>query len=95
MKLIFIRHGEPNYELDTLTPKGWREAELLSDRVVRMEKVREYCCSPLGRARDTASLSMKRLGREAHIYDWLEEFNAGIEGIENRRNTLYTESSRM
>lgn len=78
MKLIFIRHGEPNYELDTLTPKGWREAELLSDRVVQMENVREYCCSPLGRARDTASLSMKRLGTEARIYDWLEEFNAGV-----------------
>ena len=30
MKIIFIRHGEPNYEIDSLTEKGWREAELLS-----------------------------------------------------------------
>ena len=29
MKIIFIRHGEPNYEIDSLTEKGWREAELL------------------------------------------------------------------
>lgn len=78
MRLIFIRHGEPNYELDTLTPKGWREAELLSERVVRMENVREYYCSPLGRARDTASLSMKRLGKEARICGWLEEFHADV-----------------
>ena len=26
MKIIFIRHGEPNYEIDSLTEKGWREA---------------------------------------------------------------------
>ena len=32
MKIIFIRHGEPNYEIDSLTEKGWREAELLSKR---------------------------------------------------------------
>ena len=35
MKLIFIRHGEPNYEIDSLTEKGWREAELLSKRTVK------------------------------------------------------------
>lgn len=78
MKLILIRHGEPNYELDTLTPKGWKEAELLSERVARMENVRGYYCSPLGRAKDTASLSMKRLGKEAVICDWLEEFHADV-----------------
>ncbi len=26
MKLIFIRHGDPDYEHDTLTEKGIREA---------------------------------------------------------------------
>lgn len=26
MKIIFIRHGEPNYEIDSLTEKGWRLA---------------------------------------------------------------------
>ena len=33
MKIIFIRHGEPNYEIDSLTEKGWREAELLRSDV--------------------------------------------------------------
>ena len=33
MKIIFIRHGEPNYEIDSLTEKGWREAELAMDAV--------------------------------------------------------------
>ena len=35
MRLIIVRHGDPNYEIDSLTEKGWREAEFLS---VRMEK---------------------------------------------------------
>ena len=29
MKIIFIRHGTPDYELDALTEKGVREAKLL------------------------------------------------------------------
>ena len=32
MRLIFIRHGEPDYEHDSLTEKGWREAKLLAAR---------------------------------------------------------------
>ena len=28
MKLIIIRHGDPDYSIDSLTEKGWREAEL-------------------------------------------------------------------
>ncbi len=33
MKLIFIRHGDPDYVNDTLTERGWKEAEALSKRV--------------------------------------------------------------
>ena len=25
MRLIFIRHAEPDYSIDSLTEKGWRE----------------------------------------------------------------------
>ena len=31
MRLIFIRHGDPDYVHDTLTEKGKREAELLAE----------------------------------------------------------------
>ncbi|HCW80022.1 MAG TPA: histidine phosphatase family protein [Ruminococcaceae bacterium] len=72
MKLIFIRHGEPDYEHDTLTPKGWREAELLSNRISKLN-VRDFYCSPLGRAKDTASLTLKKMGRTATVLDWLQE----------------------
>lgn len=62
MKLIFIRHGEPNYEIDSLTEKGWREAELLSKRTVKWN-VTDFYCSPLGRAKDTASFTLKNAPR--------------------------------
>ena len=32
MLLLIIRHGDPDYERDTHTEKGWREAELIADR---------------------------------------------------------------
>ena len=73
MKLIFIRHGDPNYEIDSLTTKGWREAEFLSERIKNW-KIDKIYCSPLGRAKDTASLSLKKLNREAEIKEWLKEF---------------------
>ena len=73
MKLIFIRHGDPDYVKDSLTEKGWREAELLSERV-KDWNVKEFFCSPLGRAQDTASLTLNKVGREAITYEWLQEF---------------------
>ena len=30
MNIYIIRHAEPDYEHDSLTEKGWREAELLA-----------------------------------------------------------------
>ena len=34
MRIVFVRHCEPDYTVDSLTPKGWREAKLLSHRVL-------------------------------------------------------------
>ena len=31
MKLLIVRHAEPDYSIDSLTEKGWREAEYLSE----------------------------------------------------------------
>lgn len=73
MKIIFIRHAEPDYTIDSLTEKGRREAELLSERAVKW-KVTDFYCSPLGRARATAEPTLRKAGREAKICDWLQEF---------------------
>ena len=73
MKLIVVRHGEPDYEHDSLTEKGDREASLLADMLGRMD-IKAFYCSPLGRARRTASFTLEKTGREAEILDWLQEF---------------------
>lgn len=78
MRIWMIRHGDPDYEHDTLTGKGKREAQLLSDRVVR-ENVKAFYVSPLGRAKDTAEYTLKRLGRSAVVMDWLKEFPVQVD----------------
>ena len=78
MKIIFVRHGDPDYEHDTLTEKGIREATLLSDRTVNWP-VTQFYCSPLGRAQKTASYTLDRVGREAITHDWMKEFFYPIE----------------
>ena len=49
MRILIIRHGDPDYVHDSLTEKGWREAELLKNRLIR-EPMSAIYCSPLGRA---------------------------------------------
>ena len=73
MKLLIVRHGDPDYSIDSLTPTGWKEAELLSHRLKKLD-VKAFYCSPLGRARDTAKPTLKKLDREAQTMLWLREF---------------------
>lgn len=77
MKLIIIRHGDPDYENDTLTEKGVREAKLLSDRISKLD-VKAFYCSPLGRAQDTASYTLEKMNRSAETLPWLCEFEGKI-----------------
>ena len=78
MQLIIIRHGDPNYALDTLTRKGIREAKLLANRISEMD-VAAFYCSPLGRAKKTASYTLKKMKREAETCDFLREFQGTVE----------------
>ncbi len=78
MRLLFIRHGDPDYVNDTLTEKGRREAALLAERA---EQLGLGTCfvSPLGRAQDTAGYSLRKTGKSARTLDWLREFPARID----------------
>lgn len=78
MRILIIRHGDPDYSIDSLTEKGWREAEYLADRMVK-ENIKDFYVSPLGRAKDTASFTLKRLGRTAVECEWLREFAPKID----------------
>ena len=75
MKLIFIRHADPDYAHDSLTEKGKREAELLSETIGGYG-IDEVFVSPLGRAKETARYSLDKLGMEGITCDWLKEFEA-------------------
>ncbi len=77
MKLVFIRHGDPDYINDSLTEKGRREAELLAKRVKEINPDYVYC-SPLGRAELTCKYSKKVCGFDYEIKDWLREFPGKI-----------------
>jgi len=78
MKIHIIRHGEPDYSIDSLTEKGWREAHLLAERIAALP-IDDYYCSPLGRARDTAKPTVEKTGKPIEVLDWLREFAGRIE----------------
>ena len=65
MRIIIIRHGEPDYSIDSLTERGWKEAGLLAERLAKTDMTDIYV-SPLGRAQKT--------GRTAVTLEWLREF---------------------
>lgn len=73
MRILLVRHAEPDYARDSLTPKGRREAELLSQRLCRLN-VKAFYVSPLGRAQDTAAYTLNKLHRTAETLPWLAEF---------------------
>lgn len=73
MKIIFVRHGDPDYARDSITERGEVEARLLN---ARMKKINPNYCyvSPLGRAKRTAELGLEGMGIEPVEYEWLQEF---------------------
>lgn len=76
MRLIFIRHAEPDYSIDSLTEAGFREAGLLARRVAQWSAT-AFFVSPLGRAQATAAPSLAACGRTAETLAWLREFSCG------------------
>lgn len=87
MRILLIRHAEPDYTVDSLTPKGRVEAELLSRRLARYD-IRDLYMSPLGRARDTAVYTLNRMGREAEILPWLAEFRGSYPDPETGKRRI-------
>lgn len=73
MRLLIIRHADPDYKNDSLTEKGHREAELLSEYLVN-ENIDRVFVSPLGRAQRTAEYYLKASGKSSETISWLREF---------------------
>lgn len=64
MKLLIIRHGDPDYAADSVTKKGAREAEMLAERLSHLN-VHTFYVSPLGRAQRTAAPALQLLHKDA------------------------------
>lgn len=76
MNLYFIRHAEPDYEHDTITPVGHKQAAALADWLGEI-KVDELYHSSMGRAGVTASYLAKKWGIPATSIDWARELKWG------------------
>ncbi len=77
MEILIVRHCEPDYSIDSLTEKGWRESELLSERLAKLD-IAEFYTSPQGRAKDSAKATLKKMNREAEVKEWLREFKGHV-----------------
>ena len=77
MRIIFVRHGEPDYALDCLTPLGRRQAAAAAKRL-REEGVEAIFSSPYGRAMETAGAASKELGiPDIRVLEFMHELHWG------------------
>lgn len=65
MRIYLIRHADPDYDNDTIAPRGHLEAQALADRLLR-ENIDAIYCSPLQRAQHTMSYTQKLTGLIRH-----------------------------
>ena len=76
MRILLIRHADPEYHGDTLTAHGHAEAAALAERLasgVPQRVPTHLYTSPMGRARDTARYTEEKLGLKAEIEEWTRE----------------------
>lgn len=103
MLLYLIRHGDPIYEIDSLTERGKLQAEAVGKRMFDAKIDRIYS-SPMGRAMETADPACRLLGLEKNIEQWTHEiederltpFPDGVmKSITLVQNTYYLENGNI
>lgn len=72
MILYIVRHGDPDYETDSLTEKGRLQAEAVAKRM-KASNIDVIYSSPMGRAIETAEPTCRLTGLPYHIEDWTKE----------------------
>lgn len=86
MEILIIRHGDPDYVKDSLTPDGVKEAQLLAERLSKI-KIDAAYCSPMGRAQKTASYVLEKTNMQSETLDWLHEFKGTVKnGLLSKTN---------
>lgn len=76
MRIVFVRHGEPDYIRDCLTDAGRPQAEAAALRL-RNEGIEEIWSSPMGRAYETAQATADVLGLTVRTLDFMHELDWG------------------
>ncbi len=80
MRIIFVRHGEPDYANDCLTENGRQQAAAAAERLSG-EGISVIYSSPNGRARETADYTARRLNLPVRVLDYMHEISWGGEDI--------------
>ena len=76
MRIVFVRHGEPDYARDCLTELGRAQAKTAAVRL-KDEGIEEIWSSPLGRALETANAAAEALGLPVQTLDFMREVTWG------------------
>ena len=76
MRIVFVRHGHPNYVDDCLTERGHEHAEAASLRLMD-EGIEEIFSSSCGRAVETAQHTAEKLGLPIQQMDFIREIRWG------------------
>jgi broad specificity phosphatase PhoE len=69
MRLYIIRHADPDYENNTITPAGHLEAQALAKRMAD-EKLDRLYASTMGRAKDTMHYTEQALNKKGELEEW-------------------------
>ena len=72
MRMIFVRHGDPNYRLDCLTELGHLQAEAAAERLAD-ERIERIFASTCGRATETAQHIAARHGLAVEPLEFMRE----------------------
>ena len=72
MILYLVRHGDPIYDPDSLTPLGHEQAKAVAKRFA-LYGLDEVYSSTSNRAKQTAQPTCEILKKEAHLEDWANE----------------------
>ncbi len=82
MKIIFVRHGHPDYANDCLTKKGHPQAEAAAERL-KDEQVDTIFSSSCGRAYETAEHIAARHNMKIIKLDFMREIDWGVRGTDD------------
>lgn len=89
MLFIYVRHGDPTYSPDALTPLGRRQAEAVAKRLA-LFGVDQIYASTSNRAIETARPTCEMLKKEMTVLDFCNEAHAW-----NQLNVLTEAGSRI